>query len=101
VELARLLVAPNGPYSKSQVARALDIARGSLYLQSRRILKDEQLATLIAEWHKQDNTLGQRKLAALLGIGHNRVARIMKKYGISSQRKRRQAIPPDTAMPEQ
>ncbi len=100
MELARLLVAPNGPYSKSQVARALDIARGSLYLQPRRALKDEQLAALIMEWHQQDNTLGQRRLAALLGIGHNRVARIMRKYGIRAQRKRRRSPPQDAAAQE-
>jgi putative transposase len=100
VELARHLIAPNGPYSKSQVARALDIARGSLYLQPRRAIKDEQLAALIVERHKQDNTLGQRRLAALLGIGHNRVARIMRKYGIRAQRKRRRTAPPDAAVSE-
>jgi len=73
VELAHQLCQPHGPYSKSQVARALEIARGTLYLKGKQGLKDKKVATAIEEWHQQDDTMGHRKLAALLKTGKNRV----------------------------
>ncbi len=87
-------MAPNGPYSKSQVVRALEFARGSLYLQRKRPLKDKQVAVAIAQWHELDETLGHRKLAVLLGMGHTRVNRIMHKYGITARRKRKKYVYP-------
>jgi putative transposase len=97
VELAHQLMAPNGPYSKSQVVRALSFARGSLYLQRKRPLKDKQVAVAIEQWHELDDTLGHRKLAVLLGMGHNRVNRIMHKYGITARRKRKKYVYPGKA----
>jgi putative transposase len=97
VELAHQLMAPNGPYSKSQVARALSCARGSLYLQRKGPLKDKQVAVAIEQWHELDDTLGHRKLAVLLGMGHNRVNRIMHKYGITARRKRKKYVYPGKA----
>jgi len=97
VELAHQVMAPNGPYSKSQVVRALEFARGSLYLVSKRALKDKQVAVAIAQWHELDDTLGHRKLAVLLGMGHNRINRIMHKYGITARRKRKKYVYPGKA----
>lgn len=97
MELAHQLTAPNGPYSKSQVVRALELARGSLYLKSKRALKDKQVAVAIEQWHELDDTLGHRKLAVLLGMGHNRVNRIMHKYGIMARRKRKKYVYPGKA----
>jgi len=94
VELAQQLMAPNGPYSKSQVVRALEFARGSLYLQRKRPLKDKQVAVAIEQWQELDDTLGHRKLAVLLGMGKNRVNRIMHKYGISARRKKKRSVSP-------
>jgi len=94
VELAQQLTAPNGPYNKSQVVRALSFARGSLYLQRKRPLKDKQVAVTIEQWHELDDTLGHRKLAVLLGMGHNRVNRIMHKYGLTARRKRKKYVYP-------
>ena len=85
---------PNGPYSKSQVGRALSFARGSFYLVSKRALKDKQVAVAIEQWHELDDTLGHRKLAVLLGMGHNRVNRIMHKYGITARRKKKRYVYP-------
>ncbi len=85
---------PNGPYSKSQVVRALSFARGSLYLHRKRPLKDKQVAVAIERWHELDDTLGHRKLAVLLGMGHNRVNRIMHKYGIVARRKKKRYVYP-------
>ncbi|HEX9132696.1 MAG TPA: hypothetical protein VF844_10415 [Ktedonobacteraceae bacterium] len=70
---------PHGPYAKSQVARALGIARGTLSLKGKQAVKDKKVAMAIEEWHEQDDTMGHRKLAALLKTGKNRVKRVMKK----------------------
>src|SRR5215472_994897 len=85
---------PNGPYSKSQVVRALEFARGSLYLVSKRAVKDKQVAVAIEQWHELDDTLGHRKLAVLLGMGHNRVNRIMHTYGLTARRKQKRSLSP-------
>src|SRR5437763_1556765 len=87
-------MAPNGPYSKSQVVRALGFARGSLYLQRKRTLQDQQVAVAIEQWHELDDTLGHRKVAVLLGMGHNRVNRIMHKYGMVARRQRKKYVSP-------
>jgi hypothetical protein len=89
VELAHQLCQPHGPYAKSQVARALSLARGTLYLQGKQAEKDKQVAIAIETWHEKDDTLGHRKLAVLLNMGKNRVKRVMKKYGIAARRKRK------------
>jgi putative transposase len=91
VELAHQLSRPNGPYPKSQVARALGVAHATLYLHSKRAIKDKQVAVAIEQWHELDDTLGHRKLAVLLGMGHNRVNRIMHKYGITARRKQKRS----------
>ncbi|HEY4384401.1 MAG TPA: hypothetical protein VGN34_08010 [Ktedonobacteraceae bacterium] len=60
----------------------MGIAHGTLYLQGKQAKKDKQVAVSIEAWHEKDDTLGHRKLAALLNMGKNRVKRVMKKYGI-------------------
>jgi putative transposase len=97
VELAHQLSTPNGPYSKSQVARALGLGRGTLYLRRKQAKKDKQVAIAIETWHEQDDTLGHRKLAALLLMGKNRVKRVMKKYGIQARRKKKRYVSPGKA----
>jgi putative transposase len=97
VELAYQLCRPNGPYPKSQVARALGLARGTLYLHSKQAVKDKQVANAIEHWHELDDTLGHRKLAVLLGMGKNRVKRVMHKYGLAARRKRKKYVYPGKA----
>ena len=87
-------MAPHGPYSKSQVVRALSFARGSLYLHRKRPSKDKQVAVAIEQCYELDDTLGHRKLAVLLGMGKNRVNRIMHKYGITARRKKKRYVYP-------
>lgn len=89
MELAHQVIAPNGPYSKSQVARALGFARAGYYRLSRQALKDKKIAVAIEEQYERDDTLGHRKLAVLLHIGNNRAKRGMKKYGITARRKKK------------
>ena len=95
--MAHQLCRPHGPYSKSQVARALGIARGTLYLKGKQAVKDKKVAMAIEEWHEQDDTMGHRKLAALLKTGKNRVKRVMKKYGIAARRKKKRYVYPGKA----
>ncbi len=95
--MAHQLCRPHGPYAKSQVARALGIARGTLYLKGKQAVKDKKVAMAIEEWHEQDDTMGHRKLAALLKTGKNRVKRVMKKYGIAARRKKKRYVYPGKA----
>lgn len=97
MELATPLTAPNGPYSKSQVARALSFARSSYYLPGKQAKKDKAVAVAIEAQHEHDDTLGHRKLAALLHMGKNRIKRVMRKYGISARRKKKRYIYPGKA----
>jgi putative transposase len=79
------------------VARALSIARGPLYLKGKQAAKDQAVAVAIEEWQEQDDTMGHRKLAALLKIGKNRVKRVMKKYGLAARRKTKRYLYPGKA----
>ena len=65
-----------------------DGARGTLYLKGKQAGKDKAVATAIAQWYEQDDTMGHRKLAALLKTGRNRVKRVIKKYDIAARRKK-------------
>ncbi len=97
MEVAYQLCVPNGLYAKSQVARALGIGRATLYWPSKQAVKDKQVAVAIEQWHEKDDTLGHRKLAALLSMGKNRVRRVMHKYGITARRKRKKYVYPGKA----
>jgi putative transposase len=89
--------APHSPVNKSQVARVLGIARSSLYVQGKRPKLDKALVVRIEEAHEKDDTMGHRKLAALLATGKNRVKRVMRKYGIAARRKRQKYVYPGKA----
>jgi transposase InsO family protein len=97
VELARTLCAASSPVNKSQVARVLGIARASLYVHAKRPKEDKALAVRIEQAHEKDDTMGHRKLAALLGVGKNRVKRVMHKYGIVARRKHKKYVSPGKA----
>jgi putative transposase len=79
------------------LARALGIARSSLYVKPTRPKLNKELAVRIEEWHEHDDTMGHRKLAVLLGTGKNRVKRVMRKYGICARRKRKKYVYPSKA----
>jgi len=97
VELAHQLCRPHDPYAKGQVARALGISRGTLYFKGKQAGKDKAVAVAIEQWHDQEDTMGHRKLAALLKLGKNRVKRVMKKYGIAARRKKKRSVYPGKA----
>lgn len=53
-------------------------------------MKDKALAVAIEKIHEEeDDTLGHKKLAPLVGAGKNRVLRVMKKYGIKPRKRSR------------
>jgi putative transposase len=97
VELARRLCASDSPLNKSQLAKVLGIARSSLYVQCKRPRADKALAVRIEAAHEKDDTMGHRKLAALLGTGKNRIRRVMHKYGMAAGRKRKKYVYPGKA----
>ena len=97
MELARQMCATGSPMNKSQLAKALGIARSSLYVQPKREKTDKALAVRMEQLHEQDDTMGHRKLAVLLSTGKNRVRRIMHKYGIAARRKRKKYVYPGKA----
>ena len=90
--MAFQLCHPNGPYPKSQVALPLGLSRGSFYLKRKQAKKDKHVAMAIEAWHEKDDTMGHRKLGALLHMGKNRVKRVMKKYDITARRKRKKYV---------
>lgn len=72
----------------SQLVRTLGFSRGSFYRQSILAVKDKVLSVAIEKIHEEeDDTLGHKKLAPLLGTGKNRVLRVMKKYGIKPRKR--------------
>jgi transposase InsO family protein len=73
------------------------MARGTLYRTRKQAAKDKAVATAIGQWHEQDDTMGHRKLAALLKMGKNRVKRVMKKYDIAARRKKKRYVYPGKA----
>lgn len=86
----RLRSLPKSPYAVSVLARTLEISRGSFYRPSVLAGKDKALAVEIEKIHEEeDDTLGHKKLAPLLGTGKNRVLRVMKKYGIKARKRSR------------
>ena len=75
----------------------LGIARNSLYVQCKRPQADKALAVRIEAAQEKDDTMGHRKLAALLGTGKNRIRRVMHKYGIAVRRKGKKYVYPGKA----
>jgi putative transposase len=76
----------DNPYSKRQIAQALEFGRNSYYYQSKLAMKDKLVANEIEIWHQEDDTLGYRKLAVLMEVNHKKARRIMHKYGLKARR---------------
>lgn len=75
----------------------MGIARGTLYLKGKQAQKDKAVAVAIEQWQEQDDTMGHRKLAALLKMGKNRIKRVMKKYGLAARHKKKRYVYPGKA----
>lgn len=72
------------------MARAMGIARSTLYYISKKETSDWQLKTKIEEALRSrgQRAYGSRRMAWLMGINRKRIQRIMRKYGIKPYRRR-------------
>jgi len=73
---------------KQDLAKRLGIARSSLYYQSKRAVRDEQLRQDIYRVLHLHPSYGHRRLAIHLGINKKRVLRVMHAYDIKPYRRR-------------
>lgn len=86
--MAFIVRSDNPTFTKRTIARALSFSRESWYYQSKLEAKDKVLANQIHQVHEEeDDTLGHKKLAKLLGANKKRILRVMKKYGIKARKR--------------
>jgi putative transposase len=72
---------------KRILAQAFGISRSGLYYHPTQPDNDLHLKNAILDLYEQDDTLGSRKLASLLGKSRGCIARVMLKYDIYPRRK--------------
>lgn len=84
------MLQPSSPgYTKQRLAKTLGFNRNMFYYHHKLEQKDKELANQIEAYHRDlDDTLGHKKLAPLLGVGKNRVLRVMRKYDLRARRAR-------------
>lgn len=75
--------------NKSDLARALNISRASLYYTSQKEKADWILKGTIEEVLREHPAYGYRRIAIQLNINKKRIQRVMQKYGIKARRRRR------------
>jgi transposase InsO family protein len=68
--------------SKSALARSLGVSRSSLYYVPIQPIKDDDIRKKILNTLVEHTAYGYRRIAISLGIGKNRIHRVMKKFGI-------------------
>ena len=84
--------------NKRKLARDLGIARSTLYYVRKRDALDEEVKRQIEAVMVEHPAYGHKRIALHLKIGHTRVRRVMKKYGLKPYRRRvRQPRKPDDA----
>jgi transposase InsO family protein len=81
--------------NKSKLARELGIARSSLYYTRKRAVIDEEVKRQIEAVMVGHPAYGHKRIALQLKMGHNRVRRVMQKYGLKPYRRARQPRKPD------
>lgn len=74
--------------NKSKLARELGVSRGSLYYKPKREEIDQEVKKQIDSVMVEHLDYGHKRVALHLKIGHNRIRRIMKKYGLKPYRRR-------------
>lgn len=92
--------------NKTKLARELGIARSSLYYKRTREETDLELKRQIEAVMVDHKDYGHKRIALSLKMGHNRIRRVMKKYGLKPYRRRHKAWvkkkdleKPDTGIP--
>lgn len=74
--------------NKSKLARELGIARSSLYYKRKRDLIDQEVKSQIESVMVDHLDYGHKRIALELKMGHNRIRRVMKKFGLKPYRRK-------------
>src|SRR3989338_2653248 len=74
--------------NKTKLAKELGVSRSSLYYKRKREETDLELKRQIEAVMGDHKDYGHKRIAIELKMGHNRIRRIMKKYGLKPYRKR-------------
>jgi transposase InsO family protein len=77
--------------NKTKLAKELGISRSSLYYKRKREETDLELKRQIEAVMVDHKDYGHKRIALELKMGHNRILRVMKKYGLKPYRRRRKA----------
>jgi len=92
--------------NKTKLAKEMGIARSSLYYQRKREEIDLELKCQIEAVMVDHKDYGHKRIALELKMGHNRIRRVMKKYGFKPYRRRAKRFikkkdlgKPDTKIP--
>lgn len=92
LDLSTRIISESNPVpTKSSLAKTLEYSRGMMYRQSKIDRLDKLAVEQIEKiWIDEDDTLGHKKLATMMGMGKNRIKRIMKKYGLKPRQRKNQ-----------
>ena len=74
--------------NKSELARELGISRASLYYKPKREAIDREVKSQIEAVLIDHPDYGHKRVALKLKMGHNRIRRVMKRYGLKPYRRR-------------
>lgn len=74
--------------NKTKLAKELGVSRSSLYYKRKREEIDSELKRQIESVMVDHKDYGHKRIAIHLKMGHNRIRRIMKKYGLKPYRRR-------------
>lgn len=74
--------------NKTKLAKELGVSRSSLYYRRRREETDLELKRQIEAVMVDHKDYGHKRIALELKMGHNRIRRVMKKYGLKPYRRR-------------
>jgi len=85
IEMVRTLTTK---VNKTKLAKDLGVSRSSLYYRRRREETDLELKKQIESVMVDHKAYGHKRIAIHLKMGHNRIRRIMKKFGLKPYRRR-------------
>ncbi len=74
--------------NKTKLAKELGVSRSSLYYKRKREETDLELKRQIEAVMVDHKDYGHKRIALELKMGHNRIRRVMKKYGLKPYRRR-------------
>jgi len=74
--------------NKTKLAHDLGVSRSSFYYQRKREEIDKEVKSQIEAVMVEHKAYGHKRIAIELKMGHNRIRRIMKKYGLKPYRRR-------------